>query len=374
MSLKSKFIDYLKHKYQSVSTEFNEALLESLISDQMLSNTIISLSSDMLEKIKTEIQLYQNLRTWGETHLAPEYSKYGLRKPKNFGVCNSFDFHVTEDNQLKLIEINTNAAFLALGLEFYQMLGKPTLTDFNETDLIKMFVEDAHKADVDLKQMTITDEGPKEQRLYLEFLVYKALFEKNGIPTQILDIKDLAHSKSSFIYNRYTDFYLTEEKSAFLKQQFNEAKFQLSPNPYEYFLLADKKRMLDWQNQSEITVPESLLKTFDLGKEDPDYIWSIRKNLFFKPKNSFGSKQVYKGTGVSKKTFEEFYGDRMLAQELALPKEVPVTVGTETIPMKYDLRCFSYAGNLQLIVARIYKGQTTNLRTEGGGFAIVQFQ
>jgi hypothetical protein len=39
--------------------------------------------------------------------------------------------------------------------------------------------------------------------------------------------------------------------------------------------------------------------------------------------------------------------------------------------MKYDLRAYTYDGAVQWTAARLYRGQTTNFRTPGGGFAPV---
>jgi hypothetical protein len=39
--------------------------------------------------------------------------------------------------------------------------------------------------------------------------------------------------------------------------------------------------------------------------------------------------------------------------------------------LKVDLRAYSYDGEVLLLAARLYRGQTTNFRTEGGGFAPV---
>jgi hypothetical protein len=39
--------------------------------------------------------------------------------------------------------------------------------------------------------------------------------------------------------------------------------------------------------------------------------------------------------------------------------------------MKFDLRAYAYAGEVQWTAARLYQGQTTNFRTPGGGFAPV---
>jgi hypothetical protein len=36
-----------------------------------------------------------------------------------------------------------------------------------------------------------------------------------------------------------------------------------------------------------------------------------------------------------------------------------------------DLRYYVYDGRTQLLAARLYQGQTTNFRTQGGGFAPV---
>ena len=40
-------------------------------------------------------------------------------------------------------------------------------------------------------------------------------------------------------------------------------------------------------------------------------------------------------------------------------------------PLKLDVRNYVYDGSVQLLAARLYQGQTTNMRTPGGGFAPV---
>ena len=39
--------------------------------------------------------------------------------------------------------------------------------------------------------------------------------------------------------------------------------------------------------------------------------------------------------------------------------------------LKFDLRCVSYGSEIRLLSARLYQGQTTNLRTLSGGLASV---
>jgi hypothetical protein len=373
MSIKARFIQYLQLKYDSWNNAESFVLLNTLISDQLISETVLELPAQALTDIETEIAAYHELRAWGAEKLKDQYAAQGLPVPQNESVCTSYDFHWTTDNELKLIEINTNAAFLALGTELYDF--HQTGNSFKADDIVKMFSNEAKLCGQDLKHLTLIDEAPSSQRLYIEFLIYQKILEKNGIKTEIKDVSEVNSSEQSdLIYNRYTDFYLNDVvKSKTIRELYQNGKINLSPNPYEYFLLADKQRMIEWQHQTDLPVPKSLLKTYDLGTAEREFIWTERKKLFFKPKNSFGSKQAYKGAAVSHKTFDEFYGASMLAQEYAQPGEVDVRVGTETLKMKYDLRCYAYQGKLQIVIARLYQGQTTNLKTTGGGFTIVKF-
>ena len=115
MNLKSRFVSHLNKKYPFLGT----SLLEPLISDQLLSPFQITLSLTQIQNIKSEIKAYWGLRNWGEQKLDSQYSQFNLRKPHNYSACMSYDFHINADGQPELIEINTNASFLALGLELY---------------------------------------------------------------------------------------------------------------------------------------------------------------------------------------------------------------------------------------------------------------
>ncbi len=372
--MKASFVSYLSQKYPDLS----RGLLESLISEELLSPFQINLSQEQVDRIKTEILIYWKLRNWGAANLNAQFAKYGLRRPANYAVCMSYDFHINCKGQPELIEINSNASFLALGLELYSFLKLPNPAGpFGKNDLVKMFLSELALCNAKENSIAIVDENPGQQRLYLEFLIYKSLFEKHNIASAIFDINDLDTFKNfSLIYNRYTDFYLQAEKSAEIKKLYNAASLHLSPPPYEYFLLADKQRFLDWNQQNEIEKPLSLLKTYDLATADKDEIWTERKKLFFKPKNSFGGKQAYKGISMSRKMFDAVFNANFIAQQFSQPSTVTVEMEQkkqlEKQEFKYDLRCFVYKNELQLIIARLYQGQTTNLRTKGGGFAGVK--
>jgi hypothetical protein len=60
-----------------------------------------------------------------------------------------------------------------------------------------------------------------------------------------------------------------------------------------------------------------------------------------------------------------------VAQALTLPSERRVSIDGVVSELKLDIRSHGYAGCMQLIAARLYRGQTTNFRAPGGGFAPV---
>lgn len=64
----------------------------------------------------------------------------------------------------------------------------------------------------------------------------------------------------------------------------------------------------------------------------------------------------------------------MSPRPLPPPPEIVIhpSDGDEAISLKYDLRVYAYDGQIQLLAARLYQGQTTNFRTPGGGFAPVR--
>jgi hypothetical protein len=371
MSVKASFVSFLNKKYPELGLD----KLTELVSDNLISPFQIELSNEEIEHLKNEIKKYWQLRQWTEKNKVSEYVKMGLKKPNNYSVCMSYDFHINAEGQPELIEINTNAAFLAMGLQIYEYFNLPNIAgSFNERALVEMFKKEMQLAGAKTNSIAIIDEKPELQRLYIEFLVYQQIFKSEGVESAIFNYDQIEMFKNfGLIYNRYTDFFLNQNESLQLKELFN-SKLNLSPNPYEYFLLADKQRLLDWNTQTEVNKPTSLLKIFDLATADKEEIWQNRKNLFIKPKNSFGSKQAYRGSSISRRLFDEIYGADFVAQQLSTPSEVEVIYNEKPEKFKYDLRCYVYQDQLQLMIARLYQGQTTNLKTAGGGFAAVKLK
>jgi hypothetical protein len=157
----------------------------------------------------------------------------------------------------------------------------------------------------------------------------------------------------------------------------------LTPNPDHYGRYADKRKLalfsdvhrLQAEGVSQASIDALLSgapETQVVRSEDAEQWWADRKQWFFKPMSGYGSKGAYRGDKVTKRVFEEIMQSDYVAQRLAVPGECSVKVDEGLVSLKYDVRCYVYAGHIQLIAARLYQGQTTNFRTNGGGFGLVR--
>lgn len=315
--------------------------------------------------------------------------------PGHEAVMMCYDFHLTGD-QARLIEVNTNAggsllAYLAcFPTENEQRTNLPSKLRHR---LLKMFSDDFSSYTSGKKagpeHMVIMDEAPEEQHLYPEMRAFADMLNHSGIPTEIVDPKQLHVShdgvwlkdrRIDMIYNRHCDFYLESSPLAHIRQAYLSRSVCLSPNPHLYGLLADKRRMILWsnpleRNRWEIAEREKALldeivpKAYLLADLNAETIWSERKGYAFKPVDSFGSKGVLLGDKMSRTRFEQLPPEMTLVQELMAPSLTPVD---QDKPMKTDLRLYAYRDRILGLTARLYHGQVTNLRTPGGGFARVR--
>lgn len=318
--------------------------------------------------------------------MAPEIVRYD---PGHSAVMMGYDFHITADGP-KLIEVNTNAggSFLALQTTAdehdRERLRKRTLKSF--LDDFRLYSHNSKTAPYGL---LILDEQPQEQFLYPEMNGFAALFNSQQIKAQIADPLEVSseagelvcHGRSiDMIYNRHCDFYLDTPPMQTIRDAYLEGTVCLSPNPRIYGLLADKRRMTLWHDRQLLddcglsageiellgeVVPETrLLETFDL-----ENLWQERKQWVFKPATQFGSRGVLLGPKTTHKRFNQLDPQTTLCQRLAEPQMVSYPDGSS---FKADLRLFVYRKHLLGLTARLYRGQVTNMRTEGGGFAHVQ--
>jgi hypothetical protein len=96
-----------------------------------------------------------------------------------------------------------------------------------------------------------------------------------------------------------------------------------------------------------------------------------RDQFFFKPQSGYGSKAAYRGDKITKRVFATLFEAPYVAQRVVAPSQRVLRVDDEPRSLKVDVRCFAYAGRVLLVCARLYQGQTTNFRSQGGGFAPV---
>src|SRR3989338_11496573 len=320
---------------------------------------------------------------------------------QSLGVFFGYDFHLNSDGA-HLIEINSNAGggFLnALLLDSQRDAGLPgnaAVVENLEQSFLQMFRNEWRLArgDAPLNSIAIVDEQPEAQYLYPEFLLAQRMFERAGIAAYIADPAALQARgdglylessggawKIDLAYNRLTDFSL--QQHSVLRQAYLEDSAVLTPDPAHYAQYADKRnlaRLTDAETLRALGANEADIATLQAGvpqtrlvqAADQEQWWQERKQWFFKPATGYGSKGSYSGAKLTKRVFEEIMQGGYVAQRMAATGERSVCVNDgEPVLLKYDVRCYVYDCQVQLVAARLYQGQTTNFRTPGGGFAPV---
>jgi hypothetical protein len=318
-------------------------------------------------------------------------------EPRVHGVFMGFDFHMT-DSGPKLIEINTNAGGAFLNL----FASKQFRACCDMLDMSK-FVEpaDAERkiADMFLAEWTaagragkpgliaIVDSEPKTQFLYPEFLLAAKLLNEHGLKAIVAAPEDMTVEDGALhingmqvdmIYNRLTDFDLSAHPD--IRDVWHNGKVVLTPDPFAHRRMADKRNLVKLSDPDFLrsigagsedvalinrVVPKTMLVTAN----NADELWVTRKRLYFKPVSGFGSKAVYRGEKLTRKTWDWIVSQDYVAQEMASPSQRAVSADGKVGLQKFDVRLYTYRDTLLAAAARIYEGQTTNFRTPGGGFA-----
>lgn len=311
------------------------------------------------------------------------------RPPANHSVLMAYDFHTNEAGECFLVEINTNASGYPLASLMQAVKAGTDIEQFAPLeDLFSSFQNELllfGGTPPTHPRIAITDENLLEQKMYPEFLIYRDWFQRHGWQAELIEAKDFV--RADFVYNRTTDFYFDGEAVSHLRRAYEHREACFSPNPYEYWLLADKERLIQFGDDSfwstlnageadREAIRRVLIPTFDkraFGSSEE--IWEQRKQLFFKPKRSHGGKSVYRGESVSRKVFERLMlDDEVLVQRYSPAQKMPTDDPRSVLNnWKFDLRFFAYQDRIQLCTARIYQGQVTNFASPYGGFTLVQF-
>ena len=321
----------------------------------------------------------------------PEVARFD---PGHDALMMGYDFHLTAEGP-RLIEVNTNAGggYIAWLSEAQSHQQYPTHLSGRLTKrLFSSFEQEWRRFSADqrkLQRIIILDDNPTEQPLYPETVACRDWLRELGLDVEIVAPEQLQADASGvcsagkpvdLIYNRHCDFFLEEPPLADIRAAYLAGAVCLSPNPFAYGLLADKRRMILWSNDAALAelglndeerqllvsqVPRSRL----MAECDPELLWQERKKLVFKPVTRFGSRGVLMGKSITRKRFAEQEAETTLVQDLVLPSVEKDPAGQG---FKVDMRLFAYRDQLLGIGARLYQGQVTNLRTEGGGFAPVR--
>jgi hypothetical protein len=322
--------------------------------------------------------------------------------PGHPGVLYGYDFHLGAERP-QLIEINSNAGGALIGTALLaaqnsccrELHGAAPALEASaaEQAILDSFLCEWRLArgDRSLRRIAIVDENPSQQYLFPEFLRFVALFARVGIEAVICDPRELQATAQGLavngapidlVYNRLTDFYLEAPHLAPLLGAWLAGQVLLTPHPRGHALYADKRHLarlsdaallaaLGAEEADIAQITAHVPPTVRVTPEQADELWRNRRRLFFKPVAAYGSHGAYEGAKLTRAVFEKLLHEDYVAQEMAAPSMRHAVVENEVVELKADVRCYVYDGVIQFIAARLYRGQTTNFRTPGGGFATV---
>lgn len=350
-----------------------------------------------LERV-THLPGYQQAvaeRAQGTDALVPDFG--------SSGVFMGYDFHLGADGP-RLIEINTNAggALLNAALAGAQSTCCSAMDEWvGHADLAQTFIEmfraewQAQRGTQPWRTAVVVDDDPQQQYLAPEFELVRRLFERHGIRAVVADPRELewrdgALWHSAFptdlpidmVYNRLTDFDLSESSHAALRSAYQAGAVVLTPHPRAHAMQADKRNLIWLGDDAQMArwggseADRAVLRAVVPAAQavlpaNAEALWRERRQWFFKPMAGYGGKAAYRGDKLTRKTWDHIAAGGFVAQALVPPSERMVAVDGVPTRLKVDVRAYAYRGRVLLLAARTYAGQTTNLRTPGGGFAPV---
>lgn len=371
----------------------------------LFSSTVVFVSQDVRQQIEATVSAIERVAT------LPGYQAQALSRANPvaqldhgaLSACMGYDFHLSA-NGPQLIEINTNAGGLLLNAALARSqeaccdaldwaFPSNTRRDTLKKSIFDMFAAEwqLQRGSAPWRSVVIVDVAPAAQYLAPEFELFRQLFAQHGIHAAIADPSELVWQSGrllhlglpvDMVYNRLTDFYLTEPGQLALRQAYEADAVVLTPHPRAHALFADKRNLIAL-SQSELllawgataddrkllagNVPTTRLVTPERAEE----LWSQRRQLFFKPVAGYGAKAAYRGDKLTKRVWHDILESDFVAQALVPPSGRMIEVDGVLTDLKFDIRAYTYGGQIQLLAARMYAGQTTNFRTQGGGFAPV---
>ena len=323
------------------------------------------------------------------------------------GVFMGYDFHMGDDGP-RLIEINTNAggALLNAALarahraccDSMQGLFEPS-ADVPHLDavFVAMFRAEwqAQRGTAPLRTVLIVDDAPAAQYLAPEFALARQLFQQHGLTAAVADAATLewrdgalwhaalpAGQPVDLVYNRLTDFDLSAPSHDALRCAYEAGAAVVTPHPRAHALFADKRNLITLGDDARLAawgvaaedrqlLQAAIPHTVRVTPDQAEALWAARRQLFFKPVAGFGARAAYRGDKLTRRVWSDILAGDFVAQTLVPPSERLVEVDGQPTRLKLDLRAYTWRGEIQLLAARTWTGQTTNFRTPGGGFSPV---
>lgn len=391
-------IDRLWKSSESLPVDIVDLLQDRV---NLFADTAVFISQAEVQSIRAQISAIEAvclLPQYREMILHRQNALKRYSQASGYGVLMGYDFHLTPQGP-RLIEVNTNAG----GAFIMQLLLSKVIRSVSpcasesldspadvEQRLVSMLLDEWRQCGRSGQPETIAivDTSPQSQYLYPDMRLAQLLFERNGLHAIIVEPTDLrirngkllcGEQQIDFVYNRTTDFSLTDPESRVLEDALINDIAVISPGPVQHAFYADKQNPLIWKNslllnqwsvnKDHIDVLACLPDTELVSSDNAGEFWSRRKKLFFKPNDGFGSRAVYRGNKVTRKVWGSIESGGYVAQTLVPPSTRYVEVSGSDMQMKFDVRIYTYRGRWLLGGARVYQGQTTNFRTPGGGFA-----
>lgn len=372
----------------------------------LFSSTMVFLSSPVYQRVAELVSAIERVIA------LPAYQAQALarapaiaqRAAAPLGVFMGYDFHLGPQGP-QLIEINTNAggAMLNVALAHAQHACCEAidwafpLKQVSRASLEQVFFDmftaewRLQRGEAPWASVVIVDDQPEAQYLAPEFTLFQQLFEQHGVAASVADPTALEWRDGrlwhqgrvvDMVYNRLTDFYLSEAPHQALRAAFEAQAVVVTPHPRAHALYADKRNLT-------VLSDDALLQAWGVPPQDrallsagvphtrlvtaakADELWAQRRQLFFKPVGGYAGKAAYRGEKLTRGVWADILAGDFVAQALVPPGQRVAQVGDDLKDLKFDVRAYVYNGRVQLLAARMYSGQTTNFRTPGGGFAPV---
>lgn len=371
----------------------------------LFSSTAVFLTQTVVDQIHAAVQVLERVMA-----LPPYQAQALARAPAiaqpafgPLGLFMGYDFHLGAQGP-RLIEINTNAggAFLNAALARAQQSccaatdwafqPTPSLNRLDDT-FFEMFVSEwrAQRGERPMGLIAVVDDTPAAQYLAPEFELCRQMLTQRGAHARIVAPEALAWRDGrlwsggdvvDMVYNRLTDFYLSEPGHDALRRAYEAGAVVLSPHPRAHAICAEKRNLVTLSDAAQLAawgvsdadrqvLAAVVPPTVQVTPERADELWTQRRQWFFKPEAGYGGKAVYRGDKLTRRVWDEIRAGGYVAQAVVPPSERLIEVDGVQADLKFDIRAYAYAGHVQLLAARMYAGQTTNFRTPGGGFAPV---